>query len=268
MNRQEFIDQLREYLKVLQDEEQEDILAEYSQHIEMKMKNGLSEEEAIRDFGQVKELAAEILEAYHVSEALQRKSFLGAAASWLGEKAAFVGRGIRKACCFIWKQICRPFALISRKGSELAERLREKRAFRQTMLEGGAVGFAGAADRLGEASGVGQDGQLRIEGGVRMGKRSIFERTQDGLKRLFGFCFRLFVACCRLAWNGAVICGAGFFGLMGLFFLFCFGTLVVLWIQGYPLAGLVCGCLGAVLCCAALTLFGGTFFWRKKRGDR
>ena len=110
MNRQEFIDQLREYLKVLQDVEQEDILAEYSQHIEMKMKNGLSEEEAIRDFGQVKELAAEILEAYHVSEALQRKSFLGAAASWLGAKAAFVGRGIRKACRFIWKQICRGFA--------------------------------------------------------------------------------------------------------------------------------------------------------------
>ena len=63
MNRQEFIDQLREYLKVLQDEEQEDILAEYSQHIEMKMKNGLSEQEDIRDFVQEKELAAEILEA-------------------------------------------------------------------------------------------------------------------------------------------------------------------------------------------------------------
>ncbi len=49
MNRQEFFDELRAYLKILQDEEQEDILAEYSQHIEMKMKSGLSEEEAIGD---------------------------------------------------------------------------------------------------------------------------------------------------------------------------------------------------------------------------
>lgn len=51
---------------MLADEEQEDILQEYEQHIEMKIEKGLSEEEAIRDFGSVRELAGEILEAYHV----------------------------------------------------------------------------------------------------------------------------------------------------------------------------------------------------------
>ncbi len=61
-----FLGELGEYLSVLEDREQEDILEEYSQHIDMKMQKGLSEEEAIRDFGSVKELAAEILEAYHV----------------------------------------------------------------------------------------------------------------------------------------------------------------------------------------------------------
>ena len=40
------------------------ILDEYAQHIDMKIQNGMSEEEAIGDFGPVKELAAEILEAY------------------------------------------------------------------------------------------------------------------------------------------------------------------------------------------------------------
>ena len=44
------------------------------QHIDIKMQNGQSEEDAIRDFGPVKELAAEILEAYHVKPDLGRKS--------------------------------------------------------------------------------------------------------------------------------------------------------------------------------------------------
>ena len=43
-----------------------DILSEYEQHIDMKVKSGLSEEEAIADFGSLPELTAEILEAYHV----------------------------------------------------------------------------------------------------------------------------------------------------------------------------------------------------------
>lgn len=64
MNKEIFLTQLREYLKILEDREQEDILAEYAQHIDMKMQKGLSEEEAIRDFGPMEELAAEILEAY------------------------------------------------------------------------------------------------------------------------------------------------------------------------------------------------------------
>ena len=66
MKKQEFLEELKQYLHVLADEEQEDILQEYEQHIEMKIEKGLSEEEAIRDFGSVRELAGEILEAYHV----------------------------------------------------------------------------------------------------------------------------------------------------------------------------------------------------------
>ena len=60
------MEELNRHLLVLEDEEQQDILEEYSQHIDMKVESGLSEEEAIRDFGSVKELAAQILEAYHV----------------------------------------------------------------------------------------------------------------------------------------------------------------------------------------------------------
>ena len=66
MNKNEFLEELNRHLLILEDEEQQDILEEYSQHIDMKVESGLSEDEAIRDFGSVKELAAQILEAYQV----------------------------------------------------------------------------------------------------------------------------------------------------------------------------------------------------------
>ena len=76
MNKETFLEELRGYLRILEDQEQEDILEEYAQHIDMKLQKGLSEEEAIRDFGSMRELAAEILEAYHVKPEFDQKIFL------------------------------------------------------------------------------------------------------------------------------------------------------------------------------------------------
>ena len=59
MNKDEFLNELKSYLSILEDEEQADILEEYTQHIDMKISTGLSEAEAIRDFGNVSELAAQ-----------------------------------------------------------------------------------------------------------------------------------------------------------------------------------------------------------------
>ena len=66
MNKKEFLDELEKKIRVLDKKEISDILDEYSQHIDMRMESGLSEDEAIKDFGDMDELAAEILEAYHV----------------------------------------------------------------------------------------------------------------------------------------------------------------------------------------------------------
>ena len=73
MNKKEFLEELGGYLAILDEKEQQDILEEYSQHIDMKIEKGLSEEEAIRDFGDIRELAAGILEAYHVNPEYQGK---------------------------------------------------------------------------------------------------------------------------------------------------------------------------------------------------
>lgn len=49
MNKEGFLKELRDHLRVLDEREQEDIIDEYAQHIDLKMKSGLSEEEAISD---------------------------------------------------------------------------------------------------------------------------------------------------------------------------------------------------------------------------
>lgn len=66
MSKAEFIAELNDRLAVLTDEERRDILDEYEQHIDIKVMRGMSEEAAIADFGRIDELAADILEAYHV----------------------------------------------------------------------------------------------------------------------------------------------------------------------------------------------------------
>ena len=65
MNKESFLKELQSGLAVLAESEQQDILAEYAQHIDMRMASGLTEEEAIRDFGDIRQLTAEILAAYH-----------------------------------------------------------------------------------------------------------------------------------------------------------------------------------------------------------
>lgn len=67
MTKIEFLEYLEKRLQILNKKEREDILGEYAQHIELKMANGLSEEEAIHDFGNLEELAVEILDAYNVN---------------------------------------------------------------------------------------------------------------------------------------------------------------------------------------------------------
>lgn len=66
MSKAEFIAELNDRLAVLTDEERRDILDEYEQHIDIKVMRGMSEDAAIADFGRIEELAADILEAYHV----------------------------------------------------------------------------------------------------------------------------------------------------------------------------------------------------------
>lgn len=66
MNKSEFLTIISEKLSVLQDSEISDIVEEYRQHIDIKVSEGMTEEAAIHTLGDINELVAGILEAYHV----------------------------------------------------------------------------------------------------------------------------------------------------------------------------------------------------------
>ncbi len=315
MDRQAFLDALKEHLKVLEDEEQEDILDEYLQHIEMKIKDGQEEEEAIKDFGPVQELAAEILEAYHVKPDLgqgqergktrgktrgQKRwrklvsrtgSFAGrtgspgpeaegveggAAAGELGryiKRAAFsilgagkkAGRLILQCGRGIFRVIKSPFRWM---GAYMA-------SGRARLSDGGAAGGCGYAGQgpagflpnahVSRGAGVwaGRAQERRTGGLAERAGRGIFR----SVRRLVRWLVDLTLWCCRMVWNAGVLFVMAFSAFVGLCFLFCLGVLTVLLCQGYPFAGPAIGCLGAVLCCAALTVFSCTFFAGTEKGE-
>ena len=66
MNKDSFIKSLEERLDILNQKEKNDILNEYRQHIENKIDEGFSEEDAVKNLGSVEDISREILEAYSV----------------------------------------------------------------------------------------------------------------------------------------------------------------------------------------------------------
>lgn len=67
MNKQKFEAFLRSELRVLQTSEIDEIVLEYLQHIDMKVSEGVSEQEAIADFGDLNDLVDDLLSAYKIN---------------------------------------------------------------------------------------------------------------------------------------------------------------------------------------------------------
>lgn len=67
MTKKTFIKKLKERLSILDSEEVKDIIEEYESTIDEKIQNGEKESKAIEDFGDIDELAKEILKAYKIN---------------------------------------------------------------------------------------------------------------------------------------------------------------------------------------------------------
>lgn len=67
MNKKQFISELEKRLKVLNENERKDIINEYSDIINEKVKNGETQEQAVLEFGNIDSLVKEILESYKIN---------------------------------------------------------------------------------------------------------------------------------------------------------------------------------------------------------
>lgn len=277
MDKITFMKELEQALSVLQKDEIKDILNEYEMHIDMKVKNGLSEDEAIADFGSLPELTADILSAYHVRAdyAKEDKSSAGNgrdagkrlekakdSCAKAGETAVWGLKGagalIGGAILFWRHQLVKLLSWISHKWKTCRQRWKEHRQRSREEREQGR-----------------EFGGEEVQGIVPYGFQS--RGNQKKIKDMCGsagkgiqFCFRMGAAgilwAVRLLWNMGWIGISLFFAFCGLCLLFLLGLFVVLLFQRYPLAGLTIGCFGAMVCMFSAACLGMTFLWRKNRG--
>ena len=291
MSKEAFLTELAGHLKVLEEREQQDILDEYAQHIDMKIQNGMSEEEAIGDFGPVKELAAEILEAYHVnpeygdssrrgkidfeSAASTAEQGIRSAGGFLKKAGKKLGQWISEVCAWIGKPFHRKSMGKPVEQPEGAEStVGQETAADSAASEKSTAGYGPAASRKAYTG---------SEQGI-LGKFIGFCRDiLKGCGRLIGIaarilrkllvwilhiCWDLLRWGVRLCWNLFWFCGAICLALGTIAAIFCFGALLILCFQGYPLIGVTLMSLGGLLCGGALTCAAWGLIRRKKTEEK
>ena len=256
MNKETFLEELRGYLRILEDQEQEDILAEYAQHIDMKLQKGLSEEEAIRDFGPMRELAAEILEAYHVKPEFDKKPSAGKV-DWKGTGMADTGKWFRKAKSILKSKtmaviegIKRGYHWIGKKCLSLAAFLWKPFSRPRTKAKNTIEGDLHNVETV------------KIE---QRTKKSFFTALLKGIATVWNWLWAFCIWWIRLFWNLLWLFMTLFFGGMALITLAGVGTILVLLPQGYPMVGMLLICLGAMLCLGTLSCGSYSLILHRKK---
>ena len=89
MKKEEFMKELRDKLSILEEKEINDIIEEYSGYIDEKVKNGATEEDAIKDFGDIDELATELLKAYKINVEKKKSE-----KNWINSTVEKINEGI------------------------------------------------------------------------------------------------------------------------------------------------------------------------------
>ena len=286
MNKEEFLRVLEQKLSVLNDRERLDVLEEYSQHIDMKIESGQTEEEAVRDFGDPEELVADLLDAYHINSG--RTSFFGRMLKKCGNLCKMctggcvrLWRGLLDLCVKLWRgsvglcvklwkglaSLCmrfwrglvslgRGFCLLV---SGCARRIRRS-------VKGIFGGFrkhdSQTADP-GETFEVTQKVEKqRISWGewksIRAKKRA--ERGEKKEREKGTMLSRGFTKCADWIGKAVLFCWKSFLFvaaipvlLLGVSSLFLGGLVIVLLLQGYPLIGIGVGTLGVILSSFGMT---------------
>lgn len=222
MNKEEFITQLKQSIHILDDQEQQYFVEEYTQHIDMKMSQGMTEEEAVKEIGSVEELSKEILESYHVrisaaEEQSRRKAFFGTFFAKVKIQADKIYAHLASGC--------------KKAGAAM------KKLFGGHKNECGRLPVKEASEK-----------KERHFGTVGKLFRGFFRLCG----RIIRGCVYLALWCLMFLWN----CLAIFLGLMALFFMaicvFTLGVCLVMLVQGYPVIGFTVASLGAAMVMGSL----------------
>lgn len=221
MNKNEFLNELRNSIQILEDSEQADIINEYSQHIDMKVKEGMSEADAIADFGPIDLLVEEVLGAYHVkapdkTPAQETNSLIDGGK----QMAAAAADATKKSCSKMKGAVTGVVDKAKHKAAETRNRHSKKALVESAPCEG-----SNSRSRPGAA----------VLSGVARGTSNLWASCIQAAKTCIRWCWNAFVACAAFATLAGAVCA-----------LFCFGFSIVLMLQGYPLIGIT------------LSLFGGT----------
>lgn len=270
MNKEEFITQLKQSISILDDQEQQYFVEEYTQHIDMKISQGMTEEEAVKEMGPVEELRKEILESYHVKiNALEdqkaasadvKKAF-GKIKSQVDKIYGKIAAGCKKTASGIKK------LLIALKDICLKP-FRRKRADDMTDAASENTGAPVSGETVpAEATGERKRGGFfwgigRLIKGFFRGIKELVKGCFRGMIWLAGKCFYLALWFMLIVWNGFCI-GAGIIGIFfTAVFVFFMGLFLVMMLQGYPTAGFTLCSLGASV--SAGSIVAGCFILTKK----
>lgn len=239
MKKEEFITKLRKNLSVLEEREIQDIVEEYEQHIDMKIREGLSEEEAIKDFGDLKELTAGILEAYHVKADYneekknidfdkmkeESKKATEKATNAIGKGAGALGRGVETAGKWTIRQMRKLWSFIKKPFAYLKAKLHA--------------------------------------GSVSTPEKGFWGKMWMMILEFCSFIWRCIIWCVRLFWNLFWLVMGVFAGVSTLSCIFLFGLFSVFLVMGYPVAGVTMITVGGGIISGAVTLFCFSLLKRK-----
>lgn len=253
MNKEEFITQLKQSISILDDQEQQYFVEEYTQHIDMKMSQGMSEEEAVKEMGTVEELSKEILESYHVkinaledqkANSVNYKKFFGKIKGQADKIYGKIAAGCKKTASGIkkfltaLKNICmKPFKRNQNEGMTEAA---SENSSAPVSRENAPAEFSGEGKRGGFFGGIG-----RLIRGFFRGIKELVKGCFKGMIWLAGKCFYLALWFMLIMWNAFCI-GVGMIGIFfTAVFVFFVGLFLVMLTQGYPTAGFTLCALGA-----------------------
>ena len=223
MTKTDFLSLLKNKLSIIEENELNDILNEYEQHIEMKVQNDhVTEEEAIKDFGDIKELVADILESYHVKADYEINT--------KEEKHSHI------------KENAKEFGVNTKNlvGGVFSKSLNKIKSF-----------FKKCSDKV---KSIFKPKTREKE------KEEVTDNKKTGkfisaFKKFIKNCIQFLWKCIIIVWNLCIIGFIIFVACFGLIMLYISGTALVMLVQKYPMWGILIVSISSILFCGAV-IFG------------